>query len=329
MKNAVEIFSALGDRLATFGAEAESQRIIAQAHRENPWFLPHEIVRAVGALRARMLRRELLEPWLETYDVPVGRPCNVLVIMAGNIPAVGFFDLLCVVASGHRCLVKPSSKDRATMEYLVGLLRRIEPQVAIEFYDAQSVDAVIATGSDNANRYFRARYGGIPTLLRGNRHSVAVLTGTEDETRLAGLSDDIFAYSGLGCRNVSLVFIPRGYELTLRLPETNPKYRNNYLRTRTLAEMTGRTFRDLGGAILTERDDFPTALSEIACMRYDDLEEVRRWLVRHDGELQCVVTEALDHSRRVPFGCAQSPALSDYPDDRDVMRFLLDAALRR
>lgn len=127
-----------------------------------------------------MLRRDALAEWLAPYPVPVAEPRRVLVVMAGNIPLVGFFDMLCVLAAGHRCLVKPSAKDTVLMEYVIGLLRGIDPQVPVEFYDGStSPDAVIATGSDNANRYFRAQYAGIPALLRGNRQSVAVLGGRE------------------------------------------------------------------------------------------------------------------------------------------------------
>lgn len=271
-----------------------------------------------------MLSRDKLEAWLGDYPaVPVAAPRRVLVVMAGNIPLVGFFDLLCTVVSGHRCLLKPSAKDTVLMEYVVGLLRDIDPSVPVEFYDGTSpVDAVIATGSDNANRYFRTRYAGIPSLLRGSRQSAAVLSGDETPEQLAGLADDIWAYSGLGCRSVSLLFLPEGYELTLQMPDVNNKYKNNYRQTRALLAMQGRPFRDLGAAVAVEQRDFPAALSQIAYTRYKSLNEVAEWLAMHDDELQCVVTECLPYSRRAAFGCAQSPALADYPDDRDVIAWL-------
>ena len=148
---AIDLFSALGDRFRNFGNDAESQRVIDEACRANGWFTPHEIRRAAVAIADRMLRRDALETWLSGYPVPVAAPRRVLVIMAGNIPLVGFFDLLCVVASGHRCLVKPSAKDSVLIRHTVELLRTIDPDVAIEFYDGSSpVDAVIATGSEVA-----------------------------------------------------------------------------------------------------------------------------------------------------------------------------------
>lgn len=323
MENAIGLFSELGRRLAGFGGDSPTREIVERACRANVWFTPADIRRAVAALADGMLRRERLEAWLAPYPVPVAVPRRVLVVMAGNIPLVGFFDLLCVLASGHICMVKPSAKDTILMEYVVGLLRDIDPEVPVGFYDGKTaVDAVIATGSDNANRYFRAQYAGIPALLRGNRQSVAVLSGDETREQLDGLADDIWAYSGLGCRSVSLLFLPEGYDLQLTMPEVNDKYRNNYRQQKALSEMSGQPFRDLGAAVAVERRAFPTALSRICFTYYKSLEEVEVWLAAHDAELQCVVSGFLPHSRRAEFGHAQSPALTDYPDDRDVIAFL-------
>lgn len=320
----IEIFETLGRRLAAFGRDEASERVIAEACAANEWFRPQEVVRAANAIRDRMLRRDLLEAWLDRYPaLPVAAPRRIRVVAAGNIPFAGFFDLLCVLLAGHECLLKPSVKDRATMEYVIGLLRAIAPGLPVEA-DAEEgfADALIASGSDDAVRHFGARYAGIPSLLRGSRYSVAVLSGNESETRLQALADDIFSYSGLGCRNVSLLFVPRTYELRLEVPSMNPKYRHNYLQRRAMLTLAGREFRDLGGALLTEGDDCSPALSELVVCRYDDPEQVRAWLSRNDERLQCVVTECMDHPRRADFGCAQRPTLTDYPDGRDVMEFL-------
>ena len=323
MKKAIGLFSALSDRLRNFGNDAETQRIAREACLANGWFSPLEIRRAVTAIAERMLRRDALETWLAAYPVPVAAPRRVLVIMAGNIPLVGFFDLLCVVASGHRCLVKPSAKDSVLMHYIVGQLRAVDPAVAIDFYDGESpVDAVIATGSNNARRAFRSRYAHTPTLLRGHRQSVAVLSGNETPAQLDGLADDIWAYSGLGCRSVSHLFLPEGYRLRLKMPPMSPKFRNNYLRTRALLTMTGRPFLDLGCAVAVEQEEFAASLSLLTCSFYRSLSEVGAWLAAHDHEVQCVVSECIEHSRRAGFGCAQSPALTDWPDNLDTMAWL-------
>lgn len=327
MEKAIALFAELGRRLGTFGRDKTSRRIIRRAEQENGWFTEPEIRRAVEALRSEMLDQVRLRAWLAPYRVPVAVPRDVLVIMAGNLPLVGLFDLLCVVASGHRCLVKPSSKDRVLIGYAIDELKRIDPATRVGYYDdAMTPDAVIATGGDNANRYFRARFPGIPALLRGSRQSVAVLTGHESPEQLAGLSDDVFAYSGLGCRNVSLLFLPGGCEPMLAPPPMSPKYHNNYMQQRALLTLQGRSFRDCGGALLLPMRDFPSALSCIAYSHYERANEVSAWLEEHDSEVQCVVSDCLQHSRQVPFGRAQSPALTDYPDDRDVMEFLAGLA---
>ncbi len=319
----VEMFVRLGERLAAFGHDDASCNAIRLSERENGWFAREEIVRAVEAIRNKMLDRRELERWAGGYRLPVRRPLNVLVVMAGNIPLVGFYDLLCVVMSGHRCIIKPSSKDRVLIEYMVGELRAIDPSAAIRFDDGTiRPDAVIATGGDDAVRFFKARYGAVPTLLQGSRHSVAVLRGDENSEQLCALADDVAAYSGLGCRSVSMIFLPEGCDLHLELPQAGPKLRNNFRQRRALLEMTHAPHTVSGGRILTESDTFPAALCEISLHRYRELAEVARWLDAHDGEVQCVVTRALEHPRRVDFGQAQRPALGDAPDGRDVMAFL-------
>lgn len=325
MKKVVDLFAALGERLRNFGNDAETQRVVAEACRANPWFMPQEIRRAAVALADGMLRRQALETWLAPYPVPVAAPRRVLVVMAGNIPFVGFFDLLCVVASGHRCVVKPSAKDSVSIRYVVEQLQELAPGTAIEFHDGHSpVDAVIATGSNNARRYFQARYAHISALLRGSRQSVAVLSGSETPRQLAGLADDIWAYSGLGCRSVSRLFLPAGCRLRLAMPPMNPKFRNDYLRTKALLTMNKRPFIDLGCAVAVEQQEFSASLSMLAYSHYRQLSEVEAWLAAHDEEIQCVVSECLGHSRRTGFGRAQSPALTDWPDDLDVMKWLTE-----
>lgn len=163
--------------------------------------------------------------------------------------------------------------------------------------------------------------------LRGNRQSVAVLGGRETPAQLTALADDIWAYSGLGCRSVSLLFLPEGYDLQLRMPEVNVKYRNSYRQQKALLTMGGQPFRDLGAAVAVEERAFPAVLSRINYSFYKSPDEVGAWLAEHDAGLQCVVSECIACRRRVDFGHAQSPGLTDYPDDRDVMAFLTTSCL--
>jgi len=318
----IELFAALGRRLEEFGRTPATQEVVRRAAAANAWFLPQEIVRAVEALRTEMLDRGRLERWAAGYG-PIERPKQVLVVAAGNIPLVGFFDLLCVLVSGHACRIKPSGKDAVLMRYIVDELKAIDPDLPLCISGIGGrPDAVIATGSDLANRYFRALFGGIPSLLRGNRQSAAVLSGRETEAELRGLEEDLFAYSGLGCRSVSLLFLPRGGLPELHCTACNEKYRRNYLQQRAVLRMRRMPYVDLGGALLCEARDFPTALSCIHYTFYDTPAEAEAWLRAHDSELQCVVSRCAAHPRRVDFGRTQHPRLTDYADDADTMRFL-------
>ena len=327
MERIIEIFGALGNRLQRFGDNPMTREVAAAACRANDWFTPDEVCRALQALATELLQPEPLRQWLAGYPRREGEPHRVLVVMAGNIPAVGFFDLLCVVGSGHRCLYKPSGKDSVLVDYIVGELRALAPDIAVERYDGTApVDAVIATGNDNTERYFKARYAGRPMLLRGSRQSVAVLSGRETARQLAGLSDDIWAYSGLGCRNVSLLFVPEAYELQLEMPLVNDKYKNNYRQTKVLLQMNGIAYRDFGAAVAVEQWSFPKSLCELSVARYRTLDEVAAWIAEHDREIQCVVTDCLPHERRADFGRAQSPGLTDWPDGRNVLAWLASLA---
>lgn len=312
----------LGARLRGFGGDDTSREVMERAMAQNPWFTERDILRAVDAIRLEMLDRDKLSAWLACYT-PTSKPQRVAIIMAGNIPLVGFFDLLCVLCSGHKAYVKPSSKDRVMMEYVIDLLRDINPNVEIYAYDKDTkYDMAIATGGDEANAYFRIHFEGTRHLLRGSRHSVAVLDGEESAEELQGLVEDITSYSGLGCRSVSMLFLPEGYGLRLAKSEAqNPKLRNNVAQRRALYTLQRRAYSDYGAFLAVEGAAFPNSLAEVTVCRYSNVEGVRSWIAEHREELQCVVSH-LDIEGCVPFGRAQYPQLSDYADGVDTMQFL-------
>lgn len=327
MKSAIEIFSKLGERLAGFGSDEASRSVVARAVAENEWFSVSDIRYAIEAVRREMLDAEKIERWLSHYPLAATHGAKrVAIIMAGNIPLVGFFDLMCVISNGHIPFVKPSSKDRVLEEYIEQLLLDIEPSLRIEKYvEGAEYDAVIATGGESANLYFRTAFAGVPCLLRGSRHSVAVLSGKESKEKIARLADDIFIHSGLGCRNVSLIFAPKGYKLSLPTRKMCRAYHNNYLQCRALLTMQGVDFIDLGEAVVVKplQAEFPRFLSQINVVEYSSLEDVKQWLAENDEALQCVVSDISGlHSRCVEIGQAQSPTLFDYADERDTMQFL-------
>lgn len=320
MKHIVDIFVTLGERLTRFGSDDASNRIIDEAVAANGWFTRADILRAVEAIRTEMLDRDKLMAWLKN-DTKAVEPKRVAVIMAGNIPLVGFFDLLCVVAAGHECHLKPSSKDSVLMRYVVEQLRDIEPNIAIYDYSADATyDMAIATGGDAANAYFREHFAGTRTLLRGSRHSVAVLNGNESAEELQALHNDITAYSGLGCRSVSMLFVPRGYVPDFkRGVAENAKLRRNIQAMRATLTIEGAEFWDAGAFIMRRGEDFAQSLAVVTLREYADIEEVKKWIEENKEHIQCVVSRS-----DIPFGRAQYPALMDYADGVDTMRFLLD-----
>lgn len=327
MKSTIQIFSELGARLVGFGTDDVSRSVVARAVAENEWFSVSDVRYAVEAVRREMLDAEKVAEWLTHYPAIGSRDARrVAIIMAGNIPLVGIFDLLCVIASGDIPFVKPSSKDRVLEEYVEQLLCEIEPTLRIEKYEEDAeYDAIIATGGESANLYFRTTFEGVSCLLRGSRHSVGVLSGGESEEDIWALADDIFTYSGLGCRSVSLVFVPKGYKLSLPVRNMCRAYHNNYLQCRALLTMQGVEFEDLEEAVVVAQSkaEFPRFLSQINVVEYSDLRDVQQWLAENEDALQCVVShiEGL-HSRCVPLGQAQYPTLYDYADERDTMQFL-------
>ncbi len=332
--NTVELFSALGSRLVSDdGRLLVPFGVIEDAIAKNPWFTAEGIERAIRAIADRMLQRGALEGWLSGYSLPAGEPKNVAVIAAGNIPLVGFTDLLCVLAAGCRCLLKCSSKDRVLVEWVVGQLWAIDPQVAVTLvgnFDAAEPDALIATGSDNANRYFSKMFPGRPALLRRNRTSVAVLSGNETDDDLRALSDDVFLFFGMGCRNVSRVFLPAGFPVQRLLhifrerEISHSGYLDAFRHHRALLQMRGEAFLDGRFFVFRQAkgEERSEALPDLLYSFYDELSGVEDYLMRHDQDIQCVVTRTLEHSRRVDFGEAQRPGPADYPDGVDTMQFL-------
>lgn len=317
------VFIELGKRLSDFGRQEE---VIRAASRANGWFTADDILYAVDAIRDKMLDETRLSDFVSTYNLPVATVRNVGVIMAGNIPLVGLFDMMCVLLSGHKCYVKPSSKDKVLTDFIIQQLLDIAPDIPLHYLDRQSLDAVIATGSSNTSRYFRSRFRDLPALIRGNRSSVAILRGRETRSQLSALAEDIFRYSGLGCRNVSMIFMPADYdaevlrrELAAYTGSINPKYRNNYLQRRAMLTMNGVRFLDGDFFVLTEGDDLSPSISEIVCRRYDSPAHLAVMLDGLEEQLQCVVS---DGAYGIAFGEAQRPELTDFADGVDPMLFL-------
>ncbi|GAO45707.1 hypothetical protein FPE01S_08_00270 [Flavihumibacter petaseus NBRC 106054] len=308
---------------------SEWQEIKTRASLTNPWFSAVGVEEAVTAIADNFLQADLLRNWADAYVVPSDRPAakTVGIVMAGNIPLVGFHDWLAVFVSGHNSKVKLSSKDAVLLPHLVKKLEEWEPGVAgyTSFAEQlKSCDAYIATGSDNTSRYFEYYFGKYPSIIRRNRTSVAVLDGSETAGELVQLADDTHQYFGMGCRNVTHLYVPEGYDF---LPFLNaakkyssyfdhPKYKNNYDYQLAILLLNHQYYMSNGSVLLVEN---PAIFSPISVIHYSYYPPGEMPLEKpeHNNSIQCIVGHG-----HIPFGSAQEPGLSDYADGVDTMQFL-------
>jgi len=256
--------------------------------------------------------------------------------MAGNIPIVGMHDLVMLILSGHKAVIKMSSKDQVLPKYIYNTIKEINPNIAekIEFsYDfLKSIDALIATGSNNTARYFNQYFGKIPNIIRQNRNSVAVLTGDESEETLKKLADDVFAYFGMGCRNITKVYLPNGYDLTKLMDAfegysyfmEHHKYMNNYIYQKAILLMDMQAHLDNDFLLLRENKAIYSPVSVLHYEYYSDLHSLSTELEIHTNQIQCIScnTEILPNT--IAIGNCQKPELKTFADGIDSMNFLLN-----
>lgn len=303
------------------------------AEQQNGWFTADNILYSIENW-SELLTPSHLNNWLSVYDLHKNRSKSVAVIMAGNIPLVGFHDFLSILMTGNKVLVKLSSNDKVLLPFIARYLTEIEPSFKenIEFIEGklEDYDAVIATGSDNTSRYFEHYFGKKPNIIRKNRNSVAVLTGEESEDRLRALGEDVFRYYGLGCRSVSKLFVPKDYHFDTFFKAIFPfskhidqhKYANNYDYNKAVYLMGGLNILDNGFLILKEDKQYASPIATLFYEFYDSLEELKVRLKNNRDKLQCIVAEGI-FPDEVGFGQTQRPSLSSYADNRDTVEFLL------
>ena len=328
MEERIIAFSALGTLIKQLN-EDEFQSLADEVRRENPWFTEDNIRMAVSGI-AKFLNKEKLQTWISNYTF--NNPSKkVALIMAGNIPMVGFHDLLSVLISGHHAVIKLSSKDSVLIKFLVRKLIDIEPQFEnkIEFAERlKDFDAVIATGSDNSARYFDYYFGKYPNIIRKNRTSIGVLTGSESDEELTSLGTDVFSYFGLGCRNVSKLFVPTGYDLgkIYRSWEVyhdivhHHKYCNNYDYQKSILLVNTSPFLDNGFAILQESEKMVSPISIVYYEYYNTPSELIERLNLLKEKTQCIVGNS--EWSNIKFGQSQFPDVGDYADQIDTLNFL-------
>jgi hypothetical protein len=324
-------FAALGHHLAAL-TEAEIIELAARARNQNAWFdLPN--VRTALAGIVHLLAEPALSQWAGRYPAEPASPRQVGVVMAGNIPMVGFHDLLCVLLSGHTLLAKLSKDDTLLMLWLGQQLLEIEPLFAERLHFVErlnAADAFIATGSDNTARYFEFYFKGRPHLIRRNRTSLAILTGNETAEEMTALGPDIFQYYGLGCRNVSKLYVPAGYDFVPLLdalqiwhPVLNHhKYQNNYDYNKSIMLVNAVPHFDNGFLLLTENRALVSPISVVHYSTYTQEIDLVDQLTDVAAQTQCLVSAGGRYPGSFPLGRAQSPAVSDYADGIDTMEFL-------
>jgi hypothetical protein len=340
--------SELGQKLAS--PDAALMEIIENEHHYNAWFTPQSTLEAVKAIGG-MLNEADVTTWLghQTSEFggrrseekqsdnrfPASDIKKVGLILAGNIPLVGFHDVLCVLASGHHALVKASSNDARLIKYILNLFVEIAPEYAgtYSFVDRlANFDAVIATGSNNTSRYFEYYFGKVPNIIRKNRNSIALLTGNESREDLFNLGHDIFDYFGLGCRNVSKLLVPKGYDFVPFFESIEPyqpiihhhKYNNNYDYNKSIYLVNGDKHLDNGFLLVKEDERLASPLAVLYFEYYDDLDNAQIRLAELSDNIQCIVSGIPLHlsNQIVGFGESQKPRLWDYADGVDTMAFL-------
>lgn len=304
---------------------------LSQSH--NGWYTPENVYFSVQSW-ATALTKENLDQWLVPYDFNTSQPKTVGLILAGNIPLVGFHDFLSVLIAGHKVLVKTSSNDQHLLPFLARYIISVEPEFGnyITFVEGklENFDAVIATGSNNTARYFEYYFKDKPSIIRKSRNSAAVLDGQESKEQMIALGEDIFRYFGLGCRNVSKIFIPRNYNFDSFFNGMFPhqdvikyeKYANNYDYNKAVFLMSNFKLLDNEFLIIKEDASYASPISSVFYEYYDDLEELKTRLKAEQEQIQCIVSNDLIENS-IDFGQTQKPHLWDYADNVDTLDFLL------
>jgi hypothetical protein len=318
---------------------AEYPELIDSIHSAglyNPWFTNANVVFALNAWR-EALKEDSVYSWFSKYQTEIesSKPKKVAVIMAGNIPLVGFHDFICTLLCGHLFIGKLSSDDNILLPAIADVLCYLEPgfKSMIQFTEntISEFDAIIATGSDNTARYFEYYFSKYPNIIRKNRNGIAILNGNESTEALVKLGFDICMYFGLGCRSVSKVFIPAGYDPAKLFVALDPfisvlsdhyKYMNNHNYVQSVYLLNNTLHLDNGTTILTESAQYSSPIPVVFYEYYENIDILKEKISNDDKLIQCIVSEDFISVKSVPYGKSQYPGLSDYADGIDTMEFL-------
>ncbi|MCK5467478.1 MAG: acyl-CoA reductase [Cyclobacteriaceae bacterium] len=306
--------------------------VITRASYKNPWFTYDNVRLSFDGL-VHYLEENKIGTWLTKYDLSQVSSKNVGVVMAGNIPMVGIHDMICVLISGHNLIAKLSSQDDVLIPFIADELIKIESEFKNSIQTVEQlkgVDAVIATGSDNSARYFDYYFSKYPNIIRKNRTSIAIINGDENTNELKDLGQDLFSYFGLGCRNVSKLFLPTGYDIKKLISHLenfkyiidHNKYGNNYFYRKSIFLVNQIEHLDNGFALFHHSDQLVSPISVIYYDYYNDLNSLKKQLIPMKDKIQCIVSNEDIMDKSVIFGKAQMPEIWDYADHIDTLDFL-------
>jgi Acyl-CoA reductase (LuxC) len=334
LSHRIEVLAALGDEMQK--ACDAPQAVFRQANQENAWFTEDNIKQSVQAIASKMLNKDNLETWTNPYQEQIAKnisPKTVGLVMAGNIPLVGFHDMLTVLITGNKAQIKLSSKDKKLLPFVKALLEGIDPVLAgqISFSDQlKGFDAIIATGNDNSARYFEYYFGKYPHIIRKNRGSVAIITGDETRDDFIALGHDIFDYFGLGCRNVSKVYFPEGYDMPRFLDGLAPfenvmdhnKYKNNYDYYRSVFLLNRLPHFASDYLMLLPETAVSSRISTLHYGFYGNEASLHNELALYRDDIQCLVSKNKKLENFILPGQTQQPELWDYADHVNTVAFL-------
>ena len=329
LKERISLFSSLGELIKN-SLDAKFEEKINQAIQLNPWFTKHHIKTSFDSI-SQMLEEENVVNWIGSYNLSETKSKDVLIITAGNIPIVGFHDLLCVLICGHKAILKISSKDNILMKYIIELLISIDSRIVdyiiiVDDVVKSNYDALIATGSDNSSKYFNYYFKDYKSIIRKNRRSVAILNGEETGEDLKQLAKDIFLYFGLGCRNVSKLYLPSGYNTDKLFNAffdykdviNHLKYSNNYHYNKTVYLMNSEKLLDNGFVLLKEDNSIQSPVATVFFEYYNNRSDLNDFIEENKVLFQCIVSKD-----DIEFGQTQFPKINDYSDQIDTIEFLL------
>jgi len=332
LSDRIKAFERLGAQLKGL-PPSDREALALGAKSQNAWFTDESVFQALSGI-ALMLEPTSLKKWLGSYAIINSQPKKVGVAMAGNIPLVGFHDLLCIILSGHIALVKLSSQDQYLMRQIIQWLYEIDPRLHERILIEERlnhVDAIIATGSDNTARYFEYYFRNIPRIIRKNRSSCAVIMGEESAEEINKLGTDIFSYFGLGCRNVSKIFLPEGYDIKNLMEPIESfqpiirhnKYVNNYDYRKSIFLVNREPHFDNGFLLVIENPSVVSPIAVVHIEYYSTLKDLDDKIAAQKEKIQCVVSAQGWYKGSIAFGKAQLPDPWDYADQVDTLQFLL------